>query len=272
MLTFSPQRQANLAAALARVQEEIAQAAQDTSGARTATSPLPELLVVTKFFPASDVAALYQLGVRQVGENRDQEAAPKAQELAQELAGDEPLRWSFIGQAQTNKAKSIVRYASSLQSLDRPSLAQALSKAYLKQLARYENGEAPAPAALADGGLSCLIQVNLDLSQQASAGQAAWGARGGAAPSQILELAQLVADLPGLTLGGLMAVAPLGQDPAPAFERLYGYSQQLQAEFPQAKQISAGMSGDLAQAIRWGSSQVRVGSQIMGPRPAAASA
>lgn len=272
MLTFSPQRQADLAAALARVQEQIAQTAQDTSGARTIDSPEPELLVVTKFFPASDVAALYQLGVRQVGENRDQEAGPKAQELAQELGEGQSMRWAFIGQAQTNKAKSIVRYASSVQSLDRPSLAQALSKAYLNQLARYESEDGPAPAALAEGGLSCLIQVNLDLSQQASAGQAAWGARGGADPSQILELANLVADLPGLKLGGLMAVAPLGQDPAPAFERLYGYSQQLQAEFPQAKQISAGMSGDLAQAIRWGSTQVRVGSQIMGPRPAATSA
>ncbi|MGV3149772.1 YggS family pyridoxal phosphate-dependent enzyme [Rothia sp. 11254D007CT] len=267
-LTYSPERRAELSDRLAQVQARIQEAAEDMSGARSASSPLPELIVVTKFFPASDAAALYDAGVRAVGENRDQEAAGKARELAAYTGSDDPLRWSFIGQLQTNKAKSVVQYAHEVQSVDRPQLADALSKAYSNRLARYENGEVEAPAALAHGGLRCLIQVGLDTTVEATAGQAALGARGGADPTEILALADHISSLPGLTLGGLMAVAPLGQDAAAAFERLHGYSQQLMEHYPEATTISAGMSHDLVEAIRWGATSVRVGSSIMGARPA----
>lgn len=267
MLSFSEERAGELARNLEAVQAQIAAAAEDRSGVRTADSVTPKLTVVTKFFPAQDAAALYSLGVRSVGENRDQEASAKAAALLEHTGEIDPLRWSFIGQLQTNKAKSVVKYAHEVQSVDRLSLAQALSKAYLNQKNRYEAGEAPAPAALGEGGLRCLIQVGLDDTAPATAGRAALGARGGADPAGILELAEHIAQLPGLTLGGLMAVAPLGQDADRAFERLYSLAQNLQASFPQATAISAGMSTDMEAAIRWGSTIVRVGSQIMGSRP-----
>ncbi|WP_421084546.1 YggS family pyridoxal phosphate-dependent enzyme [Rothia nasimurium] len=268
-LTVSEERRAELAANFRAVQDRLAEAATDTSGARQPDSAQPELIVVTKFFPAADAAALYDLGVRRVGENRDQEASAKAAALAEYTGEADPLLWSFIGQLQTNKAKSVVQYATEVQSVDRPQLAEALSKAYLNRLARWEAGEAPAPAAHASGGLRCLIQVGLDETAAATAGQAALGARGGADPADLLSIAELIHSLPGLTLGGLMAVAPLGQDANAAFERLYGYSQKLTAEYPEATEISAGMSHDLAEAIRWGATTVRIGSQIMGARPQA---
>ncbi|MDO4898496.1 MAG: YggS family pyridoxal phosphate-dependent enzyme [Rothia sp. (in: high G+C Gram-positive bacteria)] len=266
-LTYPSQRFEELKNNLRTVEAKIAEAAGDTSGARSAGSPLPSLTVVTKFFPAEDVAALYTAGVRNVGENRDQEAGPKAAALLEHTGELDPLTWSFIGQLQTNKAKSVVKYAREVQSVDRPSLAAALSKAYKNQVTRYENNEGPAPAALADGGLRCLIQVGLDETTPATAGQAASGARGGVAPADLLGLAEKITELPGLVLGGVMAVAPLGSDPQRSFERLYYLAQQLQEIYPEANTISAGMSGDLAAAIRWGSTNVRVGSQIMGARP-----
>lgn len=266
-LTYSPERANELRERVESVRALLEQAAHDVSGARTAASPAPELVVVTKFFPPSDVAALYAAGIGKVGENRDQEASAKSKELATYTDGS--LRWAFIGQLQTNKSKSVVQYASEVQSVDRLQLADALSKAYTNRLARYEAGEVPAPAAHAHGGLRCLIQIGLDESVVATAGQAALGARGGAAPADVAALAERIESLPGLTLGGVMAVAPLGQDAAAAFERLYGYAQQLQATYPQATTISAGMSHDLAEAVRWGSTEVRVGSAIMGTRPAA---
>lgn len=268
-LMSAPERVEELAAGLETVRGRLEAAAADHTGARSEASPLPELVVVTKFFPARDAAALYDLGVRKVGENRDQEASAKAQQLASHTDEQDPLRWAFIGQLQTNKAKSVVRYASEVQSVDRPSLADALSKAYQNQVSRFEHEEAAAPAAYREGALTCLIQVGLDQSVEATAGQAAWGARGGTDPQRLLELADHIESLPGLKLGGLMAVAPLGQDANAAFERLYGYSQKLQEAYPQAYAISAGMSHDLVEAVRWGSTEVRVGSAIMGARTTA---
>lgn len=268
-LEYSPERAIELSQRLESVRTTIEQAATDTGGAREKSSPLPELIVVTKFFPATDAAALYDLGVRRVGENRDQEAAAKAQKLAIYTGAEAPLQWSLIGQLQTNKAKSVVQYATEVQSVDRPQLVTSLSKAYVNRVARYEAGEALAPASMSRGGLRCLIQVSLEDSGEVTAGQAAQGYRGGAAPEDIFALADLISNSPGLTLGGLMAVAPLGGDPYVAFQRLYGYSQRLQEQYPQAREISAGMSQDLAAAIYWGSTTVRVGSQIMGSRPSA---
>lgn len=268
-LAYGAERASELAGRLASVRATIEQAAAHTGGARSSSDPLPELVVVTKFFPASDVAALYDLGVRSVGENRDQEAAAKAQELVAYTGSEDPLNWSFIGQLQTNKAKSVVQYATEVQSVDRAQLVTALSKAYGNRLTRYEAEECEAPAGMMRGGLRCLIQVSLEESGVITAGQAAQGYRGGAAPDDIEPLAELISNSPGLILGGLMAVAPLGQDPYAAFERLYGYAQKLQETYPEATEISAGMSQDLEAAIYWGSTTVRVGSQIMGSRPSA---
>ncbi|WP_115787268.1 YggS family pyridoxal phosphate-dependent enzyme [Arthrobacter silvisoli] len=203
----------------------------------------PRLIVVTKFHPAADVARLAALGIRDVGENRDQEASAKAAGLT-ELG----LRWHFIGQLQSKKAKSVVKYAHSVQSVDRPQLAEALAKAMLR--AQQEEGR---------DELECFIQVSLD----DDAGEH----RGGAAPADVGQLAESIASAPGLRLAGVMAVAPLGARPEEAFEKLAGISAALREAHPGAAAISAGMSQDLEAAVRFGATHLRIGSDILGSRP-----
>lgn len=225
----------------------------------------PTLIVVTKFHPAADVLRLRSLGVGDVGENRDQEAADKALEVAG--AGAEQLRWHFIGQLQKNKAKSVAAYAHSVQSIDRGSLVKALENAMAREL--DSSGRA---------ALECFIQVDLSEayaefgdqaghSTAAAAPATAPSGRGGAAPSSVMELAEQIAGAQGLRLAGLMAVAPLGVAPEPAFELLAKVSARLVAEHPNATCISAGMSHDLEAAIAAGATHLRVGSDILGPRP-----
>ncbi|MGX9901613.1 YggS family pyridoxal phosphate-dependent enzyme [Arthrobacter sp. SA17] len=204
----------------------------------------PELIVVSKFHPAEDVRRLASLGVMDFGENRDQEATEKSG-----LLGDLPLRWHFVGQLQSNKAKSVVRYAHAVHSVDRPQIAGALAKAVAAQL--ESSGRDP---------LKCFIQVNLDDHPQ--------GHRGGALPADVGSLADHLADLEGLELAGLMAVAPLGGDPRKAFAKLAGISASLTSGHPQATGISAGMSQDLEAAIEFGATHLRIGSDILGSRPA----
>ncbi len=253
-LKYTSERAQQLADNYARVMTRVRDAEADTSGVRTEHSPTVRLVTVTKFFPASDVAALYTQGVRIFGENRDQEAAPKARALRAIEKPADPAYWAFIGQLQTNQ----------VQSVDRSSLIDSLAKAYRNQVARYETGEQDAPAALSQGALECLIQVSLEA--QATAGHASEGARGGTDQDEILELAERIEAQEELRCGGIMAVAPLGANPDESFEKLWELAQGLRAEFPHADQISAGMSADLEAAIRWGSTCVRVGSDIMGKR------
>lgn len=249
-------RKDELAARLEQVRGRIARASAGRAGGE------PELIVVTKYFPASDVAALAELGVRDVGENRDQEASAKAAGLA----GAGPaagLRWHFIGQLQTNKAKSVVRYAHAVHSVDRPQLVAALSKAMLAEQERRSGAGLPARE-----DLVCLIQVDLDERPPGARPAAPGKGRGGAAPEDIAGLAGLIEQAPGLVLGGLMAVAPLGADPAEAFGRLAGLSRELRAGHPEAGMISAGMSQDLEAAVAAGATHLRVGSDVLGDRPA----
>ncbi len=203
------------------------------------------MIAVTKTYPASDVVALVGLGAVEVGENRDQEAAAKAAEVA--AAGVTP-RWHFIGQLQRNKAKSVVRYADVVQSVDSVRLARALDRASVAER---------------DRPLEVLLQVSID---------GAVG-RGGALPDSadpdvgLDPVAELVAGADGLRLGGLMAVAPLGWEPDRAFARLAEVAAGFQVQHPQATLLSAGMSGDLESAIRHGATHVRVGSALLGMRP-----
>lgn len=241
-------RQSQLRENLAAVRERIAAAAA------LREAPAPKLIVVTKFHPASDVALLAALGERDFGENRDQEAAAKAADVARfpETEGL-TLHWHFIGQLQTNKAKSVVKYAHSVHSVDRLQLAVALDKAMAA-----ETGRTGRPA------LECFIQLNLD-----EAGGAASGPhRGGAAPGDVPELADSIASSPFLQLAGVMAVAPLGASADAAFEKLAGISAGLRADHPDAGAISAGMSQDLEAAMRFGATHLRIGSDILGTRPA----
>ncbi|WP_299164988.1 YggS family pyridoxal phosphate-dependent enzyme [uncultured Arthrobacter sp.] len=211
----------------------------------------PTLIVVTKFFPPEDVMLLSRLGIRDVGENRDQEAAAKA-----EAVSSAELRWHFIGQLQTNKARSVVGYAHAVHSVDRTSLVSALEKAMRR---------ANRPPAIESVGtvarsavLDCFVQVNLSVEDRG---------RGGARPSDVLEVAAAIHAADGLRLAGVMAVAPLDEDPREAFSRLTDISTDVVAQYPDARGISAGMSGDLEQAIAAGATHLRVGSDILGARP-----
>ncbi|MFF6997107.1 YggS family pyridoxal phosphate-dependent enzyme [Streptomyces sp. NPDC008313] len=233
-------REDQLAANLAAVEERIAAACSAAGRTREEVT----LIVVTKTYPASDVRILSGLGVRHVAENRDQDAAPKAAECR-----DLPLSWHFVGQLQTNKVRSVVGYADVVQSVDRPKLVTALSR----------------EAVRAGREVGCLLQVALD------AGESARGERGGVAPGGIEELAGLVAATPGLSLGGLMTVAPLtgpyaGNQRA-AFDRLMDLSTVLRGGHPAATMVSAGMSADLEQAVAAGATHVRVGTAVLGVRP-----
>ncbi|MFC4806294.1 YggS family pyridoxal phosphate-dependent enzyme [Falsarthrobacter nasiphocae] len=212
--------------------------------------PVPRLVVVTKNFPPSDALALAELGAADLGENRDQEAAPKAEALAGRL--ESPPAWHFIGQLQSNKAKSVVRYASAVHSADRLSLVKALGGAMSRAL---QEGLRPD---WAGASLDVLVQVSLD--------DDAAGARGGAAPADVPRVAEAIASTPALELRGVMGVAPLGADPAPAFERLAAVRDALRADHPGAEWMSAGMSQDLEAAVGAGATHVRIGSDILGAR------
>jgi pyridoxal phosphate enzyme (YggS family) len=239
-MTEDAARLAELAERLATVRRRIESAAAEAGRAHA----LPTLIVVTKFHPAADIRRLATLGVRDVGENRDQEAATKAAELA-----DLGLNWHFVGQLQSKKAKSVARYAHAVHSIDRLGLIDGLERAIAAEQDRTGRG-----------ALQCFIQVSLD--------DDAGAHRGGAAPAEVLPLADRLAAARGLELTGLMAVAPLGVSPEAAFEKLAGISASLVAAHPSATAISAGMSQDLEAAIRFGATHLRIGSDILGSRPA----
>ncbi|GHI10150.1 alanine racemase [Streptomyces cellostaticus] len=226
-------RRAFLAERLAAVRSRIAHAAQAAGRDHTGIT----LITVTKTWPAEDVRLLAGLGVRDVGENQDQQASGKAAACADLSPA---LSWHFIGQLQTNKAPSVARYADMVHSVDRTSLVAALGKA----------------ARRTDRELRCLIQVSLD------------GApgRGGAHPDTVPRLAALIADEPLLTVAGVMAVAPPQEPAERAFARLHRVREQLLGDHPGAGVMSAGMSGDLEAAIAAGATHIRVGSAILGRR------
>lgn len=228
------QRRAELAEGLAAVRARIA-AACAAAGRDEAEITL---IAVTKTFPASDVRLLAGLGLTDVGENRDQEARPKAAECA-----GLPLTWHFVGRLQSNKARAVAGYAGVVHSVDRSRLVSALSEAAVR----------------AGRTLRCLVQVSLD-EEEAAQG------RGGAAPDAVLGLAGEIAGAAGLELGGVMAVAPLGADPLPAFTRLAGVAGEVRRNHPGARIVSAGMSGDLEQAIACGATHLRVGTALLGGR------
>jgi PLP dependent protein len=225
-----------VAVRLAEVRARIAAACADAGRAPEEVT----LTVVTKFFPASDVRLLADLGVGHVGENRHQEAEAKAAECV-----GLPVRWHFIGTLQSNKAAAVAAYADVVESVDRAKLLPGLSRG------------AHARGAVLD----CLVQVNLDPGGRAGSG------RGGAAPDDVPALAERVAATEGLRLRGVMAVAPPGVDPRPAFERLALTAELVRRADPAATWVSAGMSGDLEDAVRTGATHVRIGSAVLGPRP-----
>ncbi|GIJ49920.1 YggS family pyridoxal phosphate enzyme [Virgisporangium aliadipatigenens] len=235
-----PERRTELATGLATTRERIATACRDAGRDPAGVT----LVVVTKTYPASDVSLLVDLGVTDVGENRDQEASEKASSVA---ADGRTPHWHFIGRLQRNKCRSVVRYADTVQSVDSVRLVRALAK-----------------AAVAEGRIpDVLVQVSLD--GDTARGGAVDG--GDEAERDVWAVAREVAAADdALRLRGLMAVAPLGWEPARAFDLLAGLHTRFRGEFPQATVLSAGMSGDLEAAVAAGATHVRVGSAILGNR------
>lgn len=229
-------RAGEISAGLERVRARIATAA----GSAGRDPGEVTLVVVTKFFPASDVRLLLDLGVLDVGENRHQEAQEKVAEVA-----DPRARWHFVGGLQSNKAVAVAGYATAVHSVDRRKLVRGLARG----------------AAEREQPLDCLVQVSLD-PPDAGAG------RQGADPDDVPAIAAAVVGAEALRLRGLMAVAPLGEDPAAAFDRLASATARLRTDHPDATWVSAGMSGDLEQAVAAGATHVRVGSAVLGERPA----
>jgi pyridoxal phosphate enzyme (YggS family) len=230
-------REDELRANLASVRERIQVACQAAGRPEGSVT----LVAITKTFPVSDVRALAALGVTDVGENREQELKAKAPECPE-------LAWHFVGQLQSNKARSVARLARVVHSVDRVSLVTALSKAAV------EEGRV----------LRCLLQVSL--ASYGPADAATGKSRGGVEPADVPALAAEVAAADGLELGGVMAVAPLGSDPDEAFAGLAGVASRLRSEHPGADWISAGMTGDLDAAIRHGATHVRLGRALLGTR------
>ena len=196
------------------------------------------LVAVSKTWPAADVLLLASIGVTDFGESYDREAADKAGALA--TAGV-PVRWHFVGRLQRNKCRSVARYADVVQSVDRPELVDALS----------------AGARRSDRDLDVLLQVSLDGDP----------ARGGVAVTGLGERADRVKSADGVTLRGVMAVAPLGSPPRPHFAVLSAAAARLRVEHPSALVVSAGMTGDLEDAVAEGATHVRVGTALFGQRP-----
>ena len=218
-----------------QIVEQVASAA--TASGRDAKDIT--LVVVTKNHPPQLVFELLALGARDFGENRDQEAAPKAKEVLS--ASSEVMRWHFIGQLQTNKVRSVLDYADLIHSLDRESLLIELQKRTLDRAKP----------------LGVFIQVNLTEDPD----------RGGVAVGDLESFATKVLGSEGIRLEGLMGVGGLDKDPAIEFERLASLSQKLQSLAPEAKGLSMGMSSDFEVAIGYGATHLRIGTAITGKRP-----
>ncbi|MFC5062369.1 YggS family pyridoxal phosphate-dependent enzyme [Actinomycetospora atypica] len=232
-------------AALARALEDVR--ARIDAAARAAGRDPAEvsLLAVTKTWPAADVVHLVDLGLHDFGENKEQEGAAKAAEVADARPGAD-VRWRVVGRLQRNKARHLVRWAHAVDSVDSVRLAEALDRAAGNAL---EAGERTGP-------LHVLVQVSLDGAE----------GRGGVAVDRVEELAGHVAASDHLSLDGVMAVAPRDVEPAEAFGTFAAVAARVRAAYPDATTLSAGMSGDLEAAIEHGSTCVRVGTALLGAR------
>ncbi len=217
-----------IAQRLSHVQSMIADAAH-TSGRNVSDVTT---IVVTKFHPTSTIRELHELGVTDFGENRHQEASQKALELA-EL----DLRWHFIGQLQSNKAKNVLDYATAIHSLDRLSLVDALART------------------------ARAIDVFIELNLTDDAG------RGGVKPAELEQFATVILASGTIRILGVMAVAPLGAEPRGTFAHVREHSEKLLRVSPQSTALSMGMSGDYVEAILEGATHLRIGTAITGNRP-----
>jgi PLP dependent protein len=243
--TVATTRELELTEALAAVRDRVTAAAE--AAGRNADEI--ELLPITKFFPATDVFILRRLGCEAFGESREQEASNKAAEVSNILGG-EPIRWHMVGRIQRNKARSIAGWAYAAHSVDSRRVIEALDRA---AVAALEEGHRAEP-------LRIYIQISLDGDEK----------RGGVdvgRPDLVDQMCGAVQAAAGLDFVGLMAIPPLAWDPAEAFTRLARERDRLQRDYPRPLGLSAGMSSDLEIAVKHGSTCVRVGTALLGPRP-----
>lgn len=233
------QRTAELKLNLAKVRQRV----DDATEAANRPQGSVQLLPVTKFHPTSDLEILRELGVKAVGENRDQEARAK-------IAAVPALHFHMIGQIQTKKANSVVRWAAMVHTVDSQRLAHALDKGVGLAIERGQRHVEKLP---------CLVQLSLDEDPQ----------RGGVAEKDILSLARTIEQAAHLSFSGLMCVLPVEWSPERGFAQAQKVLEMLEDSFGRNLEFSAGMSGDLVEAIMYGSTIVRVGTEILGPRPLA---
>ncbi|MFW0791665.1 YggS family pyridoxal phosphate-dependent enzyme [Gordonia sp. CPCC 205333] len=231
---------ANLAAVSARLDVAVADAGREPGTV--------SLLVVTKFFPAADVLRLIDLGCTEFGESREPEAGRKVAEVVAAL-DDSASRPTFdmIGSVQRKKARSVARWARTVHSVDGAPLIEALGRGVTAALDAGER----------ENALDVLLQVSLDDDP----------GRGGVPANGLPELADQVGTAAGLRLAGLMAIAPQHGDREMWMAKLARTQADFVMRYPLATTLSAGMSGDLDVAVKFGSTCVRVGTAILGARP-----
>ncbi len=230
----APDRVEALRDGLRRARDRISRAEQ--AAGRPAGSVT--LIAVTKDHPSADISRLVDLGCTDVGESKEQQLRVKRGELH-----EAQLSWHFVGRLQRNKAVSVSQLCDVVHSVDDPRLPPLLAR---------QAEDRPTP-------LRCLVQVNIDGAPQ----------RGGVPAGEVMGLCDVVSSLGGLTLGGVMAVAPPEWQAEAAFEALAGIAALVQAQHPAASWISAGMSSDMESAVQFGATHVRVGTAILGSRPSA---
>lgn len=230
-------RKQDLQDSLARVKERIDAATADAGRAPDSVTLLP----VTKYHPVADIRALHELGITAVGENREQEARAKQADFP-------AMDFHMIGQIQTKKANAVARWASAVHSVDSVRLAEALDRGVGLALERGDRNA---------GVFPCFIQLSLDGDT----------ARGGVSTMELMQVAEAIESATHLDLAGLMCVPPIGWETEKSFSQARGVLAGMEQYFDRSLEFSAGMSGDLAEAIRHGSTIVRVGTEILGPRP-----
>jgi len=197
------------------------------------------VLAVSKRHSAGRIRALHALGQRAFGENYAQEALTKQDRLR-----DLDIEWHFIGPLQSNKTREVAAQFDWVQSADREKILRRLSE---------QRPEAMPP-------LNVCIQVNIDREPQ----------KAGALPEAAEPLARLAEGLPRLRLRGLMTIPRIATDawdPTDSYRRLRDLFGVMRASGLVMDTLSMGMSADLEQAISQGSTMVRVGTDLLGPRP-----
>jgi pyridoxal phosphate enzyme (YggS family) len=197
------------------------------------------ILAVSKKHPAMKIRDLYALGQRAFGENYVQEALAKQAQL-----DTLEIEWHFIGPLQSNKTREAAIHFAWVQSVDRAKIA--------RRLAEQRPGQLPA--------LNLCIQVNIDQEPQ----------KAGVLPEDAGELARLIQTLPNVRLRGLMAIPRMGSktyDPSNSYRRMHELFRRLRDSGIDMDTLSMGMSADLEQAILQGSTMLRIGTDLLGPRP-----